>query len=359
MKTIILPGLHGSEELSDYFVAKSPSYFDTRCLSLPDEKFTNYTQLADRLSPNIQGQGSSIIIAESFSGPLGILLAQRHPRVVKHLVLVATFATSPLPPFARFLPWSILFRIPLSRIISRTLIGKHQDLHQGLRIAVGTQSKTTLANRISILSQVNVLQELSNLKCPITYLSANSDRLVSRVHGEEIARANPLVDIINIEGPHLLLQANPKECWRKIEDAVNSNAISIPDPCGYPQVSAMKSIFAKLGIDYSTRYEAIDQDFEYTSCRLEELDAYVQIYKKKDTTDQEKRLLGCYFLQCLNDFLVENSQSHTIQSQVFQILHDDIEIHRSELDYWSDKSSSSWWAITKEIHAWRKNLNST
>ena len=133
------------------------------------------------------------------------------------------------------------------------------------------------------------------------------------------------------------------------------------DELRYPQVDAMKSVLTKLGIDISCRFDEYDQDYEYTTCRVEELDAYLKLYEEKDTTPEEKRLLGCYFLECLNDHVANEATAHSGQDEAFTILHRDIAIHQSELEYWTETSKLSddlSWPITKEILAWRKKEES-
>lgn len=120
----------------------------------------------------------------------------------------------------------------------------------------------------------------------------------------------------------------------------------------YPKIEAVKSVFKKIGVDPATRYYEYDQDYEYTTCKLEELEQYIDLYKKEDTTVFEKRLLGCYLLECLNDYFKNNGISHPMQAHAFELLHSDNQIHESELEYWTniaDPDEDNWWPITKEI----------
>lgn len=125
----------------------------------------------------------------------------------------------------------------------------------------------------------------------------------------------------------------------------------------YPKMSAAEHIFRKLGIDPKTRFHADDQDFEYTSCRMEELRLYFDLYMKKDTSDLEKRVLGCFFLEGLNDFVSLNSKKHPLQDQILEMLHKDIGIHKTELDYRAvtdDPNEEHWWPVRKYILEWQR-----
>ena len=124
----------------------------------------------------------------------------------------------------------------------------------------------------------------------------------------------------------------------------------------FPSIVAIKSVLRKVGIEFKTR-SLNCQDAKYTTCRLEELDQYVELYSKIDTTVCEKRVLGCYFLQCLNQHFQNFDKADQVQDKAFKLLHFDIDIHENELEYWmntEDPCEDHWWSITKEILHWRQ-----
>ena len=215
---LIFPGLDGSDVLLRDFVAAAPLDVTARVQSLPD--VDSYSELAENFDRVVRDAGPCVLIGESFSGPLAILLAERHQDLVKHLVLVATFARSPIPPIVRLLPWSLVFRLPLPGIVSRLLIGKHEHLLPALRDAIRTQPARTKAKRISMVARVDVVVSLLNTRCPITYLQPTNDRLIHKRHGLAIAKTNSTSSIRQIDGPHLILQACPEKCWAEIQTAM-------------------------------------------------------------------------------------------------------------------------------------------
>jgi len=129
------------------------------------------------------------------------------------------------------------------------------------------------------------------------------------------------------------------------------------DEFEFPSMDAAKSVLKKLGIEPESRFNEFDQDFEYTSCKIEELERYFVLYNQDDTTLLERRVLGCFLMEGLNDFVSINEMKHSIQDEVFEVLHRDVNIHRFELDYRTDtdgQNEDEWWPICKYILEWRR-----
>lgn len=128
------------------------------------------------------------------------------------------------------------------------------------------------------------------------------------------------------------------------------------DSFEFPRLEAIDSVLIKIGVDPKTRYDSVTQDHEYTTCRLEELKDYLELYEKPETTGHEKRVLGCYFLECLNEYVMSSGDGHPWQARVFRLMHQDIHIHASELAYWSNTSEPNpehWWPITAHLLSWQ------
>jgi len=123
----------------------------------------------------------------------------------------------------------------------------------------------------------------------------------------------------------------------------------------YPDIEAVKSILVKIGVDPMSR-DLNCQDFEYTTCELQELDAYIKLYEERETSIYEKRVLGCYFLECLNEHVSIHNEAHPSQQIAFGLLHSDKDIHKSELAYWKNtkgRTEDEWWPITKYLNEWK------
>jgi len=226
--TIILPGLDGTNLLLDRFRELTPESLDVRVLPIPDDPIANYDTLCDHFSKRIQSLESCHLIAESFSGPLGILLAHRHPKIIQRLTLVATFATSPAPIIARLIPWSIFFRLPMPNWVARRyFVGPNQSLVDGLKYAVRQTSPPTLIQRMHCLMCVDVTSQLSELECTVLYLRPKHDRLVPQRSLNTIINVKSSISVREIDGPHLILQSRPQKAWESILDGQPTQNVPI------------------------------------------------------------------------------------------------------------------------------------
>ncbi|HBP02831.1 MAG TPA: alpha/beta hydrolase, partial [Stenotrophomonas sp.] len=94
---LMLPGLDGSGRLSTPFLPALQAHgLTTQAITLPAQGGQDHAKLAQRLRSQLPGH-PFILLAESFSGPLAVELATRHPTGLRGLVLAATFARRPVP----------------------------------------------------------------------------------------------------------------------------------------------------------------------------------------------------------------------------------------------------------------------
>lgn len=229
--TLVLPGLDGTDLLLDRFRQLAPPTYDVTVLALPDDPAAGYSELCDHFRKTVASAGQCVLIGESFSGPLAVLLAQRHPGLVVHLVLVATFVVSPVPFVARWIPWSLFFRLPLPSFAARRfMLGPFDDgLVNLLQTAVGTVSPRTLARRMRSVIEVDVSDQFRQLTCPVTCICPTNDALVPDRSVTTILELREDVILKRIEGPHLILQTRPEQAWKHVVDTTNA-ALSRQQP---------------------------------------------------------------------------------------------------------------------------------
>jgi pimeloyl-ACP methyl ester carboxylesterase len=230
LRFIVLPGLHGTTSLLNEFVAGAPADAQVEAVALPLERLS-YAELAARLSESLHLDSNSVLIAESFSGPLAILMAERSP--VRALVLCNTFAKHPYPRWLASLPHGLVAMIPPpAAIIRYFIVGENapDDLVARVRAAVASVPPATLAFRARVALTVDVTAHLAACKMPILYLRATDDRVVREWSLRQIVRAARVpVSVARLPGPHLLLAIAPEESWRAITEFIARR-----EPCALP-----------------------------------------------------------------------------------------------------------------------------
>ena len=131
---LILPGLDGTDRLLTEFQSMGGDKIAVKVLTLPDDISLDYHGLAEHFGSVIQAHAGCHVVAESFSGPIGILIAHKFPQCVSRLTLVASFASSPISRIASCLPWSLLFRLRLPSLVEKYIfVGQATSLIPQLR----------------------------------------------------------------------------------------------------------------------------------------------------------------------------------------------------------------------------------
>ena len=211
---MLLPGLDGTGEL---FAPLMP-FLDkesTTIISYPTEGKQDYGTLVEYVKSKLPSD-DFILVAESFSGPIGAILAKRNILNLKAIVFVATFISPPrrlLLKTMRRLPLKIFSKIPFATIIYRHfLFGSNVSesvVAQFQKVLAKLPSKTLKQRMLAIESF-----SLSNgsLTIPTIYIRPDDDRLVPYSKCVEFKALFDSISVKTIKGPHFILQENPKEC---------------------------------------------------------------------------------------------------------------------------------------------------
>jgi pimeloyl-ACP methyl ester carboxylesterase len=220
---VLLPGLDGTGELFGPLVQ---AFGDSATISIvrygSELTFDEYVESATRGLPD-----QSVVIAESFSGPIAIALAARHPAKIRRLVLCATFAQSPfrtLLRFARFVPARAFAANPLTPAVLRHFCfnGDDRSLRPSAVSAVSTVPPAIMRGRLACLAGVDVSPLLRRIDTRVLYLRALRDRIVGARLSRALTSQLRHISIAEIDGPHLLLQTRPRECAAAISDFLRS-----------------------------------------------------------------------------------------------------------------------------------------
>lgn len=215
--------MHGTEELFADFVSALSS--ETRVLSYPNNIRLSNSELLDLIRSFVPASDPFIIIAESFSTPLAIQFAAANPSNLKGLILCAGFATSPLRGALRFLGRylaPILPFVPAGVAGAIMVSGSHasQSTLGRLRAAINSVRPAVFVDRVHYVLACNALEELRRIEMPVLYMQAAHDRLVNPVCLEEMRRAKPEMEVVVLDGPHILLQIMPQLAAEIVADFV-------------------------------------------------------------------------------------------------------------------------------------------
>jgi len=66
---------------------------------------------------------------------------------------------------------------------------------------------------------------------------------------------------------------------------------------------------------------------------MEELDKYLDLYDAPGISDPERRVLGCYLMEGLNNFVYTNDRKHPLHDRIMEIFKRDYKIHNFEVQY--------------------------
>jgi len=218
---VLLPGLDGTATLFEPLVGVLAS---TRCLPVayPCDQLLGYDALEALVRARLPTGDPFLVVAESFSGPLGIRLAAAPPPGLAGVMLVATFATSPvrIPAWlVRALAPMLSSASPPRSLVTRRLLGPSPPpaLADALMAAIHQVDPAVIAHRQVAVLEVDVRPHLANAAVPLAYLQATQDRVVQARCGRAIQAVHPGLELTRIPGPHLLLQSEPKACAAAIE----------------------------------------------------------------------------------------------------------------------------------------------
>lgn len=225
MRLMLLPGLDGTGRLFSPFLNVLPPHYSPVVVAYSTEQTLSYEELVPYVQRRIPTDEDYVVVAESFSGPIAIKLASSNPPDLKALVLCATFASNPAPlslDLSFFLrDWQ--FAISPPRFLTNWFLAGRDapgTLLEDFRKTLRTVAPNVLAFRARSLFGVDVREALRECRMPILYLVAKRDKLLKRSSLDEMLKIKPEMEVIEIDGPHFLLQRNPQECFEAIDHFV-------------------------------------------------------------------------------------------------------------------------------------------
>ena len=116
MKYLLLPGLDGTGKLFEPFTAQTPSGSSCDVVNYPVDCELSYAEYSELITSDSIPDEPFVIVAESFSGPVAVLVASARPSALVGVVLCNTFVFRAAWRGFRFLPWAWMFRFPLMQV---------------------------------------------------------------------------------------------------------------------------------------------------------------------------------------------------------------------------------------------------
>lgn len=211
---VLLPGLDGTGDLLQPFATLLQRLGPVEVIAYPAEPVADYAALLRHLVGHVTIDADTVVLAESFAGPLGIALVAQAAVAPRALVLCATFADSPQPwlrPLAPLLRGLPLHGLP-PWLCAATTLGRWATPEWSARLqaALLQVPQPVLRERLRAALQVDWRRLLAEPRCPLLYLQASADCIVPARSARRIAALRPDLQVVRIAAPHFLLQVAPQ-----------------------------------------------------------------------------------------------------------------------------------------------------
>lgn len=210
---VLLPGMDGTGQLFAPFIAALGPDIKTRVVSYPADQPLGYAALASIARAALPVDEPFILLGESFSGPVAVMLAAEGHAQLKGVVLCCSFVRNPRPLLAGLRV--LLGLLPFARapmwLLNRLLLGGSSTpaLRAALADAVKQVAPRVMRERLRAVIEVDVSNRLAELRVPCLYLQAVQDDVVPESAARLVARYKPDTQVVRLDAPHCLLQAAP------------------------------------------------------------------------------------------------------------------------------------------------------
>lgn len=227
---VLLPGMDGTGELFAPLTQALGADVETIVVRYPDSPL-DYPAHAEVARAKLPRDRPYVVLGESFSGPVAVLLAAERPAGLRGYVLCASFVTCPRVLLKALRP--VLGLLPRPRASSSVaeyfLMGSYgsAEIRSAFERALSQNSAATMSARLKAMASVDVRAQLAAVTIPGLYLRATADRLVPAACSKRFARLAPAARIVDLEGPHFLLQTNPSAAAGHLRRFVEE-ALTIP-----------------------------------------------------------------------------------------------------------------------------------
>ena len=180
---------------------------------------------------NLLASKTCWVLGESFSGPIAVLLAKRHPQKIVGVILAASFITCPhaLAKKLKKLLFALLpvrfgrERMGAFFLIGRDVFRKSSVFKKEIIQALSSAPTPTLIERFSTAMECD-LRPVFPLVQPVLYLQAKRDWIVLSNALKTIQAQQPDLKHVTLDAPHLILQIKPQESALAIQQFITDNS---------------------------------------------------------------------------------------------------------------------------------------
>ena len=205
LTVVLLPGLHGTASLSGHMADCVPEGYQFVALSFPHERALSYEESAEFVKDELKMiDGDVVLLAESFSGPTGILVAIEGLEQVKGLVLVGTFTEWPNLRLAKHMPWRLIFGMASWVGGGVKEVVKGRGLFQLLAEEISGKDVKVLADRMRMVGEVDVMEDFKQIDLPLVYLRGRWDVVVPRWNVRKMLEMQKEMKVVVVNSSHLI-----------------------------------------------------------------------------------------------------------------------------------------------------------
>jgi pimeloyl-ACP methyl ester carboxylesterase len=213
---VLLPGLDGTGILCRQFVEAIGASVDTQIVTYPADQPLGYAELATLVREALPRGQPYVVLGESFSGPIAIRLGEKPPAGMVGLILCVTFAKNPYPLLGWAGPWASSLPVTALPGWVRAMFmwggAATEQARDDSELATAMVGQAVLQHRIAAVLKVDETDSLAHVRIPTLVLAASDDHVVPRSATEHIMRTLPTAELVEIHGPHMLLQIRSAEC---------------------------------------------------------------------------------------------------------------------------------------------------
>ena len=216
MTWVFLPGMDGTGDLLAPVLKEMPRGDVCVTARYPRTQVHDRSELFSIIWEVLPNFEDYVLVAESFSGPFALQAASRKPERLRALILVGTFAGSPMNGIQKLLAHAfspLAMAMPLPRFLIRALLSgpdSTDDEVDLIRSTVRSVKRSVLASRCKMTLRANCTDLMSRINVPTLVIGAIHDRLIPRRMTERLCSEIHGARLEWLDAPHLVLFTKPR-----------------------------------------------------------------------------------------------------------------------------------------------------